>query len=77
MQDFMQCLLTEIQYHLIRDSKNQYDGKVRKVKNWLDFHGETLKNRFNLDAYKTMNRFLSSIDVESYSNSSIDKLIKK
>ena len=57
--------------------KNQYDGKVRKVKNWLDFHGETLKNRFNLDAYKTMNRFLSSIDVESYSNSSIDKLINK
>ena len=57
--------------------KNQYDGFSRKVTNWLDFHGETLKNRFNLDAYKTMNRFLSSIDIETYSNSSIDKLIKK
>ena len=56
---------------------NQYDGKVRKVVNWLDYHGDTLKNRFQLKAYKTMNKFLSSIDVEAYSNLNIEELLKK
>ena len=56
---------------------NQNDGNVRKVKSWLDFHGHNLKNRFQLKAYKIMNKFLSSIDVESYSNSSFVELLKK
>ena len=56
---------------------NQHDGNGRKVKSWLDYHGHNLKNRFQLKAYKVMNKFLSSIDVESYSNSSFDELMKK
>ena len=57
--------------------QNATDGFSRKVTNWLDFHGDTLKNRFELDAYKTMNKFLSSIDIETYANSNIENLIKK
>ncbi len=57
--------------------QNETDGLSRKVTNWLDFHGDTLKNRFELDAYKTMNKFLSSIDIETYANSNIENLIKK
>ena len=57
--------------------QNETDGFSRKVTNWLDFHGDTLKNRFELDAYKTMNKFLSSIDIETYANSNIENLIKK
>jgi len=56
---------------------NETDGHSRKVTSWLDYHGDTLKNRFELEAYKTMNKFLSSIDVETYSNSKIESLIKK
>ena len=57
--------------------QNETDGFSRKVTNWLDFHGDTLKNRFELEAYKTMNKFLSSIDIETYANSNIENLIKK
>tara|TARA_A100001011_G_scaffold397373_1_gene498136 strand:- start:220 stop:1182 length:963 start_codon:yes stop_codon:yes gene_type:complete len=57
--------------------QNETGGFSRKVTNWLDFHGDTLKNRFELDAYKTMNKFLSSIDIETYANSNIENLIKK
>ena len=33
------------------------------VETWLDYHGEKLANRFQLQAYKTMNHLLGSIDI--------------
>ena len=57
--------------------QNQTEGNSKKVTNWLDFHGKSLKQRFELEAYKTMNKFLSSIDIETYSNKKIEDLIKE
>ena len=57
--------------------QNQTEGKSKKVTNWLDFHGKSLKQRFELEAYKTMNKFLSSIDIETYSSRKIEDLIRE
>jgi homoserine O-acetyltransferase len=33
------------------------------VESWLAYHGEKLTNRFQVQAYKTMNHLLGSIDI--------------
>ena len=46
----------------------KFNGQVSntgnpKVNEWLDYHGNALNERFELQAYKTMNRLLGSIDI--------------
>lgn len=43
-------------------SKNKERGMFN-VETWLDYHGEKLADRFKLQAYKTMNHLLGSIDI--------------
>ena len=33
------------------------------IESWLNYHGDTLTNRFNLSAYKMMNQILRTIDI--------------
>jgi homoserine O-acetyltransferase len=35
-----------------------------EIQNWLIYHGETLKNRFQLSAYKLMNHLLKTNNIE-------------
>lgn len=41
---------------------------VFQIENWLLHHGEKLKNRFSLSAYKLMNHLLKTIDITRNSN---------
>ena len=43
-----------------RTKKNE---SLFNVESWLDYHGKTLSNRFNLSAYKMMNQILRTIDI--------------
>ncbi len=40
-----------------------------EIENWLNFHGEKLKNRFTLSAYKLMNHLLKTNDITRNRNS--------
>ena len=44
---------------------NQRGGEQQlfEVENWLLYHGEKLKNRFSLSAYKLLNHLLTTIDI--------------
>jgi homoserine O-acetyltransferase len=48
------------------------DEKEYNVESWLDYHGKTLSNRFQLSAYKMMNQILKSIDVTAQKQNFID-----
>ncbi|OXA77212.1 homoserine acetyltransferase [Flavobacterium branchiophilum NBRC 15030 = ATCC 35035] len=39
------------------------NSSVFNVESWLEHHGEKLKNRFQLSAYKLMNQLLKTIDI--------------
>ena len=49
----------------------------RKVINWLNHHGNKLKNNFSINAYLHMNDLLSSIGSKIKNNSDFIDLIKK
>ena len=44
------------------DITNKNDT-LYNIESWLNYHGDTLNNRFNLSAYKMMNQILRSIDI--------------
>jgi len=41
----------------------QKDEDIFAVESWLNYHGKTLNNRFQLAAYKMMNQVLKTIDI--------------
>jgi homoserine O-acetyltransferase/O-succinyltransferase len=43
--------------------QRQIENENYKVENWLIYHGESLKNRFTLSAYKLMNHLLKTNDI--------------
>ncbi|WP_282041336.1 alpha/beta fold hydrolase [Winogradskyella flava] len=51
------------------ESLTQKFGRTKKdttlfnIESWLNYHGETLTNRFNISAYKMMNQVLRTIDI--------------
>ncbi|WP_255498066.1 alpha/beta fold hydrolase [Flavobacterium sp. I3-2] len=47
--------------------ENKFNEKEQKyeVENWLDYHGKSLNNRFQLKAYKLMNHLLKTIGSET------------
>ena len=43
--------------------KQENNNQLYEVENWLNYHGEALKNRFQLLAYKLMNHLLKTNDI--------------
>jgi homoserine O-acetyltransferase/O-succinyltransferase len=43
--------------------KQENKSEVYEVENWLNYHGEALKNRFQLSAYKLMNHLLKTNNI--------------
>ena len=41
----------------------QKDEDIFAVESWLNYHGKTLNDRFQLAAYKMMNQVLKTIDI--------------
>jgi homoserine O-acetyltransferase/O-succinyltransferase len=46
-----------------RFNRKQLQNQTFEIENWLNYHGETLKNRFTLSAYKLMNHLLKTNDI--------------
>jgi homoserine O-acetyltransferase/O-succinyltransferase len=46
-----------------RFKREKYENDVFQIENWLTNHGEKLKNRFTLSAYKLMNHLLRTNDI--------------
>jgi len=51
------------------------EKNIFNVESWLIHHGDKLKNRFLLQAYKTMNHLLASIDI-TRKNKTLEKVVK-
>lgn len=47
---------------------SQTDQGKPVVQDWLDFHGKSLQNRFDVQAYRTMNYVLAHIDIQRQFN---------
>lgn len=45
--------------------KNAKESNLFLIEEWLDFHGEKLKSRFDLKAYKQMNYLLKTINISN------------
>ena len=43
--------------------RSKKSNAIFNVECWLDYHGKTLNERFNLSAYKLMNQILRTIDI--------------
>ena len=44
-------------------TRTKKDDALFNIESWLNYHGDTLTNRFNLSAYKMMNQILRTIDI--------------
>ncbi|NBS19221.1 MAG: hypothetical protein EBS74_05455 [Flavobacteriia bacterium] len=51
------------------------EKNIFNVESWLIHHGDKLKNRFLLQAYKTMNHLLASIDI-TRKNKTLEKVVE-
>lgn len=52
-----------------RFKREKLKNETFQIENWLIYHGETLKNRFTLSAYKLMNHLLKTNDITRNRNS--------
>ena len=59
----MMCYRTPQSFKLRFNRTRNKELGVFNVESWLMYHGDKLKQRFSLEAYKTMNHLLSSIDI--------------
>lgn len=59
----MMCYRTPASFKLRFDRTINKEQGVFNVVSWLKYHGDKLKERFSLKAYKTMNHLLGSIDI--------------
>jgi len=46
--------------------RSEREAKLYNVESWLSHHGNVLKDRFQLSAYKLMNQVLRTIDITKY-----------
>ncbi len=57
----------------------KFDRKVHAgsfaVKQWLDYHGKSLQQRFQLPAYRLLNRLLWTIDAAASHNNDVSQLV--
>jgi len=54
--------------------RSMKDSQAYKVEDWLDFHADTLGNRFHIASYKMMNQLLRTINVASSDEAFIHKM---
>jgi len=59
----MMCYRTPKSFKLRFNRTINKELGVFNVQSWLMYHGDKLKERFSLQAYKTMNHLLGSIDI--------------
>ncbi len=59
----MMCYRTPQSFKLRFNRTINQELGVFNVESWLSYHGNKLKERFSLQAYKTMNHLLGSIDI--------------
>ena len=59
----MMCYRTPQSFKLRFNRTTNKELGVFNVQSWLMYHGDKLKERFSLQAYKTMNHLLGSIDI--------------
>ena len=59
----MMCYRTPQSFKLRFNRTINKELGVFNVQSWLMYHGDKLKERFSLQAYKTMNHLLGSIDI--------------
>jgi len=52
--------------------RTEKEDHLFNVESWLNYHGDTLTNRFQLSAYKLMNQVLRTIDITRNRGSFID-----
>ncbi|NAW50070.1 alpha/beta fold hydrolase [Elizabethkingia argentiflava] len=57
-----------------KNEKIQEKKELRKSEAWLNFHGESLHQRFTLSSYKMMNQLLSTIESEARQDNPYDDL---
>jgi len=65
----MLCYRTPKSFKLRFNRSFNNEQGVHNVESWLAHHGEKLKERFELKAYKMMNHLLGSINIERYGKS--------
>jgi len=58
------------------EGKKNSENQAFEVENWLLYHGEKLKNRFNLKSYKLMNHLLTTIDISHGSGNYLEAASK-
>ncbi len=59
-----------------RFKREKSENQTFEIENWLVYHGETLKNRFTLMAYKLMNHLLKTNDI-TRNRDSFEAILKK
>lgn len=59
----MMCYRTPASFKLRFNRTLNKEQGVFNVESWLNYHGKKLNERFTLQAYKTMNHLLGSIDI--------------
>ena len=52
--------------------RSEKEAKLYNVESWLSHHGNVLKDRFQLSAYKLMNQVLRTIDITKYKGDFLD-----
>lgn len=56
--------------------KREKKNGIHTVETWLNHHGKTLENRFKVQAYKTMNQLLKTININKEQDQIKDLIIK-
>ncbi len=64
-------------YRTPKSFANKFNRTKRKedfynVESWLNYHGKTLKDRFQLSAYKMMNQILRTIDITNHQDNFVE-----
>lgn len=53
-------------------NRTKKEADFYNVESWLNYHGETLKDRFQLSAYKMMNQILRTIDITDHKDNFLE-----
>ena len=56
-------------------NRTKYNNHLFNIQSWLNHHGETLKNRFTLEAYVFLNHIMRTVDITR--NNTFEEAIKK
>ena len=68
----MLCYRTPTSLHHKFNREKVKDSQEYQICSWLNYHGNSLKKRYQLQAYKLMNHLLSSIDISQGQNNFLE-----